>query len=79
MMVIQKVSTGVTFPADSYRWTTVDIAGNNGYAIHSVAINRQGAGAVGEVTTAGQANDIILGQVGKSGRVVPLTQQFTNA
>ena len=76
MLVIVKPSTGEVHPADNISWTQVYQSGN--YAIHSIAAGFTGVSIPTEVTTSGSTNDIILAQIGKSGRYVALTQEYVN-
>ena len=76
MLVIRKVSTGAVYPAENLRWTEAYQSGN--YTIHSVAAALTGASVPTEVTTSATLNDIELGQIGKSGRFVAITEQYLN-
>ena len=78
MLVVVKVSTGEIHPAENISWTQADVASPNGYAIHTIAAAFSGVTIPAEVTTSGQPNDIVLATLGKSGRYVPLTDQFVN-
>ena len=79
MLVIVKVSTGAVYPADNLRWTQANSPDGHGYAIHSVAAGFTGVSVPAEVTTSGQLNDLVLAQIGKSGRWFGLTDQYRNA
>ena len=79
MLVIVKVSTGDVYPAENLRWTQEYQNGN--YTIRSIAgVYTSGTNVTvpAEVTTSGSTNDIILAQIGKSGRYVGLTEEYLN-
>ena len=77
MMMIRKVSTGAQHPAENLSWQTASVDARH-YAIHTVAAAFSDVTVPSEVTTSGQLNDIELGYVCKTGRFVPMTQQYMN-
>ena len=76
MMVIVKVSDNTVYPAENLRWTSE--FQNNQYTIHSVATAFSDVTVPTEVTTSGARNDLVLATISKTGRPMPITQEYTN-